>query len=684
MKKSIAVITNSDSRVAKHIHDNLKKIFIDEIDINNYYVTTLDSGVKIEEDLVVLMIKEMGVGIINQVKNKNAMITIQRTVREEYLYDIYTIPDEVEVLVVNDAYETTLETISLLYQLGLKNIKLIPFKKGTDYSHIKIAITPDEVAYVPKHIEKIINIGQRVIDMTSLVQIINRLDMNTQEISRRLLEYSKEIVSYSMGINKTLKELHAKNEELKTLLDLSSDGILMTNAEDKVMQYNQALTQMLKIKSCRLGTEINDLLGEEFAKTFKLAEIEEKLFNISSRDYLVSKKPIHYYGQNSGFSYNFKDVTQVKELERTLNKQMCEKGLVAKYTFDSIYSKSTQMINMIDVAKRMAMTDMTVFIAGESGTGKELFAQSIHNASPRNTKPFVAVNCGALSESLLESELFGYEAGAFTGALKNGKTGLFEQAHKGTIFLDEIGDMSKVMQTKLLRVLQEKQVMRVGGKHVVDIDVRIVVATHKDLFEMVESGQFRKDLYFRINVFPIELPSLKDRSEDILELLYRFVDKNIKLDLSVVRFLENYEWGGNIRELKNVATYFRFLNKDQIGVEDLPPYLLRNHMKKMKVDKAECKCVEEEASVYEEFDMPINLNLLKIMGMLKEENKSVGRNKLSEMLSENGVSLTPAEVRKQLEYMKNNSLIDSKSGRSGSILSSEGYKNYRKYILGKI
>lgn len=684
MKKSIAVITNSDSRVAKHIHDNLKKIFKDGVDINNYYLSTLDKNVKIEEDLVVLMIKEMGVGIINQVKNKNAMITIQRTVHEEYLYEIYTIPDEVEVLVVNDAYETTLETISLLYQLGLKNIKLIPFKIGNDYSHIKIAITPDEVMYVPKHIEKIINIGQRVIDMTSLVQIINILDMNTQEISRRLLEYSKEIVSYSMGINKTLKELHAKNEELKTLLDLSSDGILMTNAEEKVMQYNQAFTQMLTIKSCKLASDIKEVLGEEFLKTFKLPEIDEKLFNVNSRDYLVSKKPIHYYGQNSGFSYNFKDVTQVKELERTLNKQMCEKGLVAKYTFDSIHSKSSQMINMIDVAKRMAMTDMTVFIAGESGTGKELFAQSIHNASPRNMKPFVAINCGALSESLLESELFGYEAGAFTGALKNGKMGLFEQAHKGTIFLDEIGDMSKVMQTKLLRVLQEKQVMRVGGKHVVDIDVRVIVATHKDLFEMVEDGQFRKDLYFRINVFPIELPSLKDRSEDILELLYRFVEKKIKLDVSVIKFLENYEWSGNIRELKNVATYIRFLNKDKIRVEDLPPYLLRNHMKKIEVKKPPRKCVEEEPSVYEEFDMPINLNLIKIMGLLKEENKSIGRNKLSEMLSEHGVDMTPAEIRKQLEYMKSNSFVASKSGRSGSILSSEGYKLYRKFILENI
>lgn len=681
MKKSIAVITNSDSRVAEHIHDNLKKIFKDEIIINNYYLTTLDKNVLIEEDLVLLMIKEMGVGIINQVKNRESMITIQRTVREEYLYDIYTIPDEMEVLVVNDAYETTLETISLLYQLGLKNIKLIPFKIGNDYSHIKIAITPDELPYVPKHIVKIINIGQRDIDMTSLIQIINRLDMNTQEISRRLLEYSKEIVSYSMGINKTLKELHAKNEELKTLLDLSSDAILMTNAEEKVMQYNQAFRQMLLPKKIDFAFDIKNLLGDDFLNTFRNDEIEEKLFNINSRDYLVSKKPIHYYGQNSGFSYNFKDVTQVKELERTLNKQMCEKGLVAKYTFDSIHSKSSQMLSMIDVAKRMAMTDMTVYIAGESGTGKELFAQSIHNASPRYNKPFVAVNCGALSESLLESELFGYEAGAFTGALKNGKMGLFEQAHKGTIFLDEIGDMSKVMQTKLLRVLQEKQVMRVGGKNVVDIDVRIIVATHKDLFEMVEEGQFRKDLYFRINVFPIELPSLKDRREDILELLHVFLEKKIKLDTSVLNFLKKYEWGGNIRELKNVATYFKFLNKDDISIEDLPPYLLRNHMKKKEVDKQVCKCFEDDLSIYEEFELPININLLKVMGILKEKNKRLGRNKLSEMLNEIGVDITPSEVRRQLEYMKLNMLIDSKSGRNGSMLSVDGYKLYRKFIL---
>jgi len=707
MKKSIGIITYSNSEVAKHIRENLMMILGDEVIINNYFLKALDKNQVIEDDIVVVMIKEMGIDIVNQLKNKNALVTLQRTVQEKYLYEVFAIPEEMEVLVVNDTYETTLETIALLYQIGIKTIKFVPFKEGVDYSHMKIAITPDETTFVPKYIEKVINIGQRVIDLSSFIQIIGRLDMTDQAISRRLLEYSKEIVSLSMGVNKTLQDLHSKNEEMKTLLNLSSDGILMTSADGRIIQYNEALEDILNLTESIESMTVEEVMGRQFINTFDEDEIDEKLYEIDQRNYLVNKRLIHYYGQNSGISYIFKDVTQVKELERTLNQQMCENGLVAKYTFDMIHTKSQPMIKMLDIAKRVSNTDMTIFIAGESGTGKEMLAQSIHNASARKNYPFVAVNCGALSESLLESELFGYEAGAFTGALKKGKMGLFEQAHKGTIFLDEIGDMPKTMQTRLLRVLQEEQVMRVGAKRVIDIDVRVIVATHKDLFEMVDSGHFRQDLYFRINVFPLEILPLRERQEDIIELFYVLMEKVIQFDDSVLEFLTKYYWSGNIRELKNVARYLKFLDKEIITKEDLPSYLLRQHQKRVsgscisdsegRVDPASgvggqvmsnpienspirkaTDIQESSGNVHNNHSTPINTHLLKLLGCLKEENKAVGRNSLSELLKAKGVTMSPGEIRSQLEYMKANGLIESKSGRRGSVLNQAGYEFYKE------
>ncbi len=206
-----------------------------------------------------------------------------------------------------------------------------------------------------------------------------------------------------------------------------------------------------------------------------------------------------------------------------------------------------------DLGKKISKSDYTVLITGESGTGKELMAQSIHNESLRSKQPFIAINCAAMPENLLESELFGYEEGAFTGALKGGKKGLFEQAHNGTIFLDEIGDMPIYLQTKLLRVLQENQVMRVGGESVIDIDVRVVAATNKNLLEMIRQEKFRADLYYRINVLPINIPSLRERKEDISMMLNYFMKKKRHISDEAKEILNKYSWPGNIRELKNTA-----------------------------------------------------------------------------------------------------------------------------------
>lgn len=240
-------------------------------------------------------------------------------------------------------------------------------------------------------------------------------------------------------------------------------------------------------------------------------------------------------------------------------KRDLKKGFVAKYNFDDIVTVDKYMIELKNLASLYSKTDGTILIQGESGTGKELFAQSIHNASNRCGGPFVAVNCAAIPENLLESELFGYEGGAFTGARKEGKQGLFELAHNGSIFLDEIGEIPKSLQARLLRVIQEKEIMRVGGDKIISVDIRIISTTNRNLEKQVRSGDFRQDLYYRLNVFNLKIPSLRQRKGDIAliatRLLNEFTDDSInhgEIVKEINSLLVSYDWPGNIRELNNI------------------------------------------------------------------------------------------------------------------------------------
>jgi two-component system response regulator PilR (NtrC family) len=286
------------------------------------------------------------------------------------------------------------------------------------------------------------------------------------------------------------------------------------------------------------------------------------------------------------------DVEEVKVLvQKALEKtRLVEENvwlrreLEQKYTFANIIGRSRPMQDVFDLVQRVAKTSSTVLIEGESGTGKELIARAIHYASPRAKQRFLSLNCGAMPENLLESELFGHERGAFTGAVKE-KKGLFQEAHRGTLFLDEIGEMTPPMQVKLLRVLQQKVVRKVGGVDEEAVDVRIIAATNRDLAEMIAAGTFREDLYYRIHVIPVRLPPLRDRREDIPLLVDHFVRKfgeelgtpPKRLTLQALACLETYRWPGNVRELENLVERTLALSRGAvIEAADLPAHL-RSH-----------------------------------------------------------------------------------------------------------
>ena len=277
--------------------------------------------------------------------------------------------------------------------------------------------------------------------------------------------------------------------------------------------------------------------------------------------------PIYRKSDFVGLVCTYQDVTKIQQLEGQIRSKLSQKGFKARYTFDDILTDNPGLRRAKKLAALYARTDSAVLIEGESGTGKELFAHSIHNASVRASGPFVTVNCAAIPEQLLESELFGYAPGAFTGARKEGKQGLFELAHNGTIFLDEIGEMPKYLQARLLRVLQEKEIMRVGDNKIISVNCRIISATNKDLGAMVRRAEFREDLYYRLSIFTVTIPPLRERPEDVPLLSRYFLDalhlpldekKRGRLETYLKR-LHGYRWPGNVRELASVCARLALL-----------------------------------------------------------------------------------------------------------------------------
>ena len=291
---------------------------------------------------------------------------------------------------------------------------------------------------------------------------------------------------------------------------------------------------------------------------------------------------MNHDGRRLGTLVTFQAAQSITNAENRLRDRLRLSGHIARYHFDDILGESTAILTAIHQAQRFAHVDSNILLMGETGTGKELFAQSIHNESERANGPFVAVNCAAIPENLMESELFGYEGGAFTGASKTGKEGLFEAAHEGTIFLDEVSEIPLTLQSRLLRVIQEREVRRVGANRVVPIDVRIICATNRDLLDMIREGRFREDLYYRLKVLSVQLPPLRDREGDMAMLMQhylalyarRFGKDQITLSPEAAAAISTYRWPGNIREIRNISEQLAVLcETDLITAADVAAVL---------------------------------------------------------------------------------------------------------------
>jgi transcriptional regulator with PAS, ATPase and Fis domain len=391
----------------------------------------------------------------------------------------------------------------------------------------------------------------------------------------KLADLSCKWVSERIENERVKKEAELANAEITNLFSTVTQPLCMISRDGIIQEINDPLASMLqKGRTSLIGGDVTQLLtNNSWELVKKQTRKEEVVLSIQqySHEFLTMIQPIHWNKVIESFLILVKTKTEPKSKHRP-------RGL---YRFADIKGVSKPLQTAINAAKRVAHGDATIMLRGESGTGKEMFAQSIHHESRRKDQPFIAINCAAIPENLLESELFGYEKGAFTGADKS-KPGRFELANKGTIFLDEIGDMPLYLQAKILRVIQEKTIERVGSSQSIDIDVRIITATHQNLENLVNEGKFREDLYYRISVIPIVIPPLRERKEDLPILIEHYLSDFSKsmnrppkrLSEEVVQRLLHYHWPGNIRELQNVVRHFVELEiGDTVTVESLPASL---------------------------------------------------------------------------------------------------------------
>lgn len=425
-------------------------------------------------------------------------------------------------------------------------------------------------------------------------------DAISTKVARRLGVRGELIHSGKEAVYKALREAvqlarirreeQRKSELLRMMVRQSEDGIVATDPAGRISLLNPVAEKIFKLSRAELaGCLLAEALPQLVAVNF--SEDGHELQNINGKTFTVKCGTIRVKSEQVGQIYTLQNITALQKLEQNIRKKLSAKGLVARHQMEDIIGKSPACLAMKKKASKYALTQSTILITGESGTGKELLVQGIHNTSLRANGPFVAINCAALPENLLESELFGYEEGAFTGAKRGGRQGLFELAHGGTLFMDEIGEMPLSLQSRILRVLQERVVMHLGGDSLIPVDVRIVAATNQNLAKMVEEGKFRQDLYYRLNILRIHMPTLAQRAEDIPLLARQMVsamaglNESIKgVDGAACAYLQQRDWPGNIRQLANMMERVMLLSagplitrQDLVDAydEDDEPCLLR-------------------------------------------------------------------------------------------------------------
>ena len=626
--------------------------------------------------------------IKDRLPSNKKVIIANRTLDVDSLDEVLSLPPGIDVLVLGSWKDTAIEKINLLQGFGVDKIRLHPYWSGCLMypRHVQIAIDTGEHT-VPPEIKRVINIGVRTLNISTFVELIVELGLPWEIVNDISQHYISTIINSGVRRLKIAEQSEHLKKRLQVILDRVDEAIIAIDETCRIVVFNPAAEIQLGIEAEQaIGKNAVELIPEiDFHTAFYTMEsLVDNIRHIKNSYFVVNICPIEdQFNKVAGAVCTLKPIKEVQELDTKVRRELKRKGNIAKYSFSDIMGETREIKSAIEVAMRFAATDLTILIDGASGTGKELFAQAIHLSSPRKNAPFVAINFAALPESLVESELFGYEEGAFTGAKKGGKLGLFEEAHTGTIFLDEIGDASPEVQKRLLRVLEEKEIRRVGSGNIIPINVRIIAATNQDLRLLVKQKQFREDLFYRLCAVEINIPSLAERRADI-PLLIKYLarkscQRELQLDPNAFCFLQNYPWLGNIRELQNIVSYLCGVTGtgDVITMRHLPNYLTRSGNLTAGLDVMTQERGDKIPNdLLLEFDRLGALEYLKvIIDTFTHEavfGRGVGRQLLAKKLEQKNLSCPEHKIRLFLKRLKQAGYVRVGKTRQGSYLTPTG------------
>lgn len=677
MKKQVAVITRA-KEIRNSMKDQIDMIFGELVETNIYSLEdkTIDKLKK--SDLYVISSSAYEYLDEKFLKNKNLVI-VDYTISKERKNFLKNFPKGTKAVFFNVSQKMCMEAIAMMYHLGVNNIEFIPaYPNMENFPKNNLIITPAETKLLPKEAEgrDIIDIGHRILDANTIIEIALKLEFEHILYYKKIKEYLDTVATNDYSLNKILEKATQSESQLGILMGILDIAIIGVDKDNFICSCNEGAEKILNRKSINLiGNSACDILScvpfGEVRETKQ--EIRSRLVTVNGEYVNLNITPVIKAENYMGAFAVLQRFKEEEQKQHELRRQLLNKGHKAKYTFDDILGESGAIKKIKEIAKKMAKTNSAVLITGESGTGKELFAHAVHNYSDRKDYPFVAVNCAAIPENLLESELFGYEEGAFTGAKKGGKIGLFEFAHMGTLFLDEIEGMSPALQIKLLRVIQEKEIMKIGGGKVINIDVRIIAATNEELRKLVKENKFRKDLYYRINTLPIMIPPLREREDDVYLLLEKFkteIGADFKFTPKAKEAFKMYNWEGNIRELKNYVEFFNFMGEEYINFEDMP-LAVKEYYEENKKEISE----KEESNILKETAGHRYKEYVFLLKKIKENQKaglSSGRKILCSICEKNNISLTEQEIRGILKNLEKIDFIKVFKGRKGNIISEKG------------
>lgn len=658
-KKKITILAVEEG-ISLYFKQQIEMVFQDLFDVD-YRSSDMEAPLPITETDLVLYTDPL---IFNQLAfliSVNApVLMMRRTITREALQRIKTLPAGWRMLVGNLNEYMANEMTALILQLGVTHLKLEPFYPGaTPPDAYDGIIAPSHYPFLPAGEKPVIETGNRVYDISLILDILSLLQVGHERSEEIMYAYMSQVPNPWHGIEYAWENRRVLINQWKVLLDEIMAGVVVCDSAGRIELVNRKAEELLdEAFDSLVGQPLDMLSWKEpgLSKLLAAGEISNEVISCQAGDILVSVKPVVFGGQPRGRMIILHPYHDVLQVQQKVRQTLISPGYVSRHHFTDLIGESPGFLEARWIAEKTAPSDSTALLFGESGTGKELFAGAIHNRSRRRNAPFIAINCATLPENLLETELFGYAEGAFTGARKGGRRGLFELADGGTLFLDEIGDLPQALQARLLRGLEEKEIRRVGGDTIVSVDVRVIAATNRNLPELVDQGLFRRDLFHRLNVFQITIPPLRDRSDDIWMLIEHFMgelnaSRHISEDFRT--FCLNYDWPGNIRELRNVLEYATTINSDALAFQALPDYL-------------------RQRSHYVDRHHRGQYLLLKLIFNRQMGGMTTGRRSLREEFRRRYYPISEMEIREHLEELRHHNLVQVKRGRAGTAISEEG------------